>query len=320
VRVSDLANREAVRNIAKHMAGVWSVAFSPDGQLLASASVDGTAKLLDTGTWKEIATLKPPHLADNDHAALDKNEVARKIKPPAARKALDGPPLIELFEDDTTSLIDNLNNNGGNDASVAARQERAPYSGTAALSVTPFQRYNRAMPNWRFRIVENPGPGEYRYLRFAWKRTDGPGIMLQLFALSGGWQHRYYAGALSDEVKGWGAMIRVADEAPRQWEVVTRDLFQDFGAKTITGIGLTALDGGGEAHFDHIYLGRTIEDLDRAAAAVSKPAVVEEERTPPRRLLWLAMLAVGVIVFLVAGVMVWRGKKARSSKPQRSGL
>ena len=46
---------------------------------------------------------------------------------------------------------------------------------------------------------------------------------------------------------------------------MTRDLFADFGAFTLTGIALTPLDG--EAGlYDHIYLGRTLEDLDRIDA------------------------------------------------------
>src|SRR5262249_51059351 len=38
-----------------------------------------------------------------------------------------------------------------------------------------------------------------------------------------------------------------------------------FGARTLTGIALTAF-GGRAAYFDHIYLGRTVEDLDRVDA------------------------------------------------------
>jgi hypothetical protein len=46
--------------------------------------------------------------------------------------------------------------------------------------------------------------------------------------------------------------------------VVTRDLFKDFGTLTIQGISLAPMDGDGAALFDHVYLGRTIADLDRA--------------------------------------------------------
>jgi WD40 repeat protein/serine/threonine protein kinase len=37
-----------------HKGGVWCVAYSPDGQRLASASIDGTVKVWDTATGKEV--------------------------------------------------------------------------------------------------------------------------------------------------------------------------------------------------------------------------------------------------------------------------
>src|SRR5262249_23758483 len=45
------------------------------------------------------------------------------------------------------------------------------------------------------------------------------------------------------------------------WALVTCDLFKDFGPRVITGIALTA-HGGRAGYFDHIYFGRTVEDLN----------------------------------------------------------
>ena len=39
---------------------------------------------------------------------------------------------------------------------------------------------NAMLPNLGVKIRENPGPGEYRYLRFAWKKAQGNAICLQL--------------------------------------------------------------------------------------------------------------------------------------------
>jgi hypothetical protein len=75
------------------------------------------------------------------------------------------------------------------------------------------------------------------------------------------WNIRYTAGL---DVENWGTKF-VADKPPTEWAVLTLDLFKDFGERTITGIALTA-HGGRAGYFDHIYFGRTVEDLDRIDA------------------------------------------------------
>jgi hypothetical protein len=72
------------------------------------------------------------------------------------------------------------------------------------------------------------------------------------------WNLRFTAGV---DVPNWGTKF-VAATPPSRWTVVTRDLFAEFGQRTIKGIALTVFEG--EAgYFDHIYLARTIDDLDR---------------------------------------------------------
>jgi hypothetical protein len=299
IRLWDVDKRQMLKEIGKHTAAVWSLKFSPDDTYLATASFDTTAKLWNMADLTEIATLKPLPLA-------------MRVGVPPAGPEPEGlqPAVAELLEDDIDFFLDHLNNNGGNDGSVALRSEKAMYSGTAALCVTPFQRFNAQLPGWNYRIVENPKPGEFRYVRFAWKRTEAPGIMLQFHARPKTW-HRYYAGTVSKSVQGWGPMIRIADEPPRNWDVVTRDLFKDFGAMTLTGVGFTALEGGGEAYFDHIYLGRTIEDLDRVTAGAKKVAepvgpdnadVLGSGGRP--RILPAAMIAAAVVLLLAIAVFL----------------
>jgi WD40 repeat protein len=54
-----LAQEPKLRATLKgHTAGVWSVAYSPDGKTLASGSGDSTIKLWDRAGGKEKATLK----------------------------------------------------------------------------------------------------------------------------------------------------------------------------------------------------------------------------------------------------------------------
>src|SRR5262249_43586299 len=54
---------------------------------------------------------------------------------------------------------------------------------------------------------------------------------------------------------------------PADWEVVTVDLWKDWGNFTLMGMALTPQDG--EAGlFDHFYLSRTVEDLDKVTDAL----------------------------------------------------
>lgn len=71
----------------------------------------------------------------------------------------------------------------------------------------------------------------------------------------------------------------MANKTPAEWVVVTRDLFADFGERIIEGIALTAFNGKA-AYFDHIYFGRSIEDLDRidaTGALTDKPMALGNE-------------------------------------------
>lgn len=49
---------------SSEIAGVYSVAFSPDGQILAAAGFGGPIRLLESGTGKEICQLGFPHRKD----------------------------------------------------------------------------------------------------------------------------------------------------------------------------------------------------------------------------------------------------------------
>jgi hypothetical protein len=173
------------------------------------------------------------------------------------------PAVAELLEDDADGLLAKLKSRAGDGRSEAADV----YSGARAIKVTPMQVYDREVPGWKYRIVEKPGPDEYRYLRFAWKADGCAGVMLQMHDARD-WVIRYTAG---QNTQGWETKF-VADQPPADWVVVTRDLYADFGERTIQGLALTAF-GGKAAYFDHIYFGRTVDDLDRvdATGAAARP-------------------------------------------------
>jgi hypothetical protein len=183
---------------------------------------------------------------------------------PPKPKPNEPPAVIELFEDEASSLIPQLDNGGDNDPGRATREDDDKFSGTCSLRVTPLQRYASRIKGWGYTIARNPKPGQYRFLRFAWKKLGGTGIMLQINADTDptGWEHRYVSG---NPAQPWAHRV-VAAKMPVKWELVTRDLSADFGPFLLTGMAFTPMDG--EAGlFDHIYLGRTIEDLDKVTNA-----------------------------------------------------
>jgi putative heme-binding domain-containing protein len=164
------------------------------------------------------------------------------------------PPAQLVLFDDEPEFAELLREGKG----TATLETADRQAGTASLKITPPQRFSASISGWDYRIAENPAPGEYRYLRFAWKSRGAGGVMLEL-AGDGQWppagepRWRYYAG---ENTTGWAA-VELAPEAPREWTVVTRDLWQDFGSFTLTGIAPTAM--GGEALFDRIELLRTVD-------------------------------------------------------------
>jgi hypothetical protein len=173
-------------------------------------------------------------------------------------------PVVELLDEGIDPLIPLFTNDGTGEGGTFTREDRDVFAGVEAARVTPVQRYRSNVPGWAFKIVEEPKKaGEFRHLRFAWKKVGGSGITIHLHDPARVWGFRYHAG---NNLYDWKPSLPVADKMPAAWEVVTRDLFKDHGAFTLDGIALAPLDGG-SGLFDHVLLGRTVADLDAATAA-----------------------------------------------------
>lgn len=199
-------------------------------------------------------------------APISANSVRSKalpvnIKVVAGEKPAAEPPL-EVFEDDE-KFIALLTEGGGK----AIPENRDKFSGQTCIRVNGDQKLNSKLPGLSVKVRENPGPGEVRYIRFAWKKQGGNTICLQLnhdgkFGPGGtgreGAKFRYHAGPGGE---CYGGSLVIDEKLPAKFEVVTRDLFADFGEFTLDGLAFSAVDGQA-AFFDHLYLGRSLADFD----------------------------------------------------------
>ena len=184
------------------------------------------------------------------------------------------PLVFEAFDDDPEFVAELADGTG-----TGQLEKTDKFTGSASLRVTPDDKNNPAMPGWVLPIRSDPNPGEYRFVRFAWKKRGGKQIGLHL-AQSGAFAPaaqieskltlRYHVGR---GVKhDYGKSVQFRDNPPDQWDLVTRDLFGDFGAFDASGIRLVCGDGEW-AEFDHIYFARRVQDLDRLTQSRQKPAV-----------------------------------------------
>ena len=206
------------------------------------------------------------------------------------------PGLLRVFEDEP-QFVEHLTQGKGS----ASLDSDDRFEGSASIRVTGSECSDGSLPGLNARIRESPRLGEFRYLRFAWKKTSGERICLQL-AHDGRFaaepdepgdveidaksqqqpQQRRVPAALFDQRgqqigyrydagKGdrlYGPAKQVADRLPEEWTVVTRDLYADFGNFTLTGLMLRCPDGE-SAWFDHLYLGRSTHDFDHIKERIS---------------------------------------------------
>ncbi|HVU87822.1 MAG TPA: hypothetical protein VHD36_10915 [Pirellulales bacterium] len=219
-----------------------------------------------------VATARP-----GGGAAINSNAV-----PVAVNVVAGGPPpaLYRIFEDEPHFVT--LLNEGGGAANLESTDR---YSGPAALRVTPDQKFRAKLPGLSIKIAEHPAEGEYRYLRYAWKKIGGGSVLLQLNA-NGTWGptrgqgkpgYRYEAGPAGNTFNA--EAIRTSDRLPYGWTVVTRDLFADFGAFELDGLAFTPGDGTA-ALFDSIYLARSMDDFKDCPAPLpaEQPLAVFEDQ------------------------------------------
>ena len=89
---------QCLKTLQGHTKGVWSVAFSPDGETIASSSDDGAIKIWDVKTGQCLKTLRPPRL----YEGMNITEVTGLTE--AARITLKALGAIEIGESKDNSF------------------------------------------------------------------------------------------------------------------------------------------------------------------------------------------------------------------------
>jgi len=196
------------------------------------------------------------------------------------------PMLSEVFEDGAAW---ELLPDEGEEVAEAELQNEDAYSGTGCLRITPGGRCRIELADGPAAIRERPRWGEYRYLRFAFRKRGQGQVRIELG--HDGEQDRklqYFAGRgdPGDESAKRVWIWSTHADLPDAWIVETCDLHGDFNrfSGNVTSVTLSCT-GGDEVLFDHVYLARTIEDLERVqvdrvatpdqAARAARAAMVE---------------------------------------------
>ncbi len=207
------------------------------------------------------------------------------------------PGLLTIFEDEP-AFASQLNRGAGQ---VEITNDK-PFSGNVSLKVTPDAGDNPRMQGLEATISDQPRLGQYRYVLFAWKQPTGTRMQIQ-FANDGRLGEVIaQMGRRADQLKGKpargrthfdgppedrglrhgfaydagsqrqtaGAPLRLNAVMPKEWQLLWRDLYGDFGPFNLTGIALGCIDGEA-AWFDHIYLARTPQDMEFARTHLVHP-------------------------------------------------
>ncbi|HEV7224471.1 MAG TPA: hypothetical protein VGN42_17315 [Pirellulales bacterium] len=233
-------------------------------------SLDGRTVIDWHGDPKRLSMIEEWKIPDSARLSLNTFKTVCRISKielaPLTSEPATGPSapsgLLKIFEDEAQFVAALTSGDG---AAELVRDEK--YSGRASVKVGNGQRFIEHLPGVEANIRKQPkGPNEFRYLRFAWKKRGGKEVLLQLH-YPNNWL-RYSAGPYQGN--GFAESLRVTKELPADFVEVTRDLAADFGEFTLTGLGLTPVDGDC-AWFDHIYLARTLEDFDRIPTTRAAP-------------------------------------------------
>ncbi|MDP6634923.1 MAG: PDZ domain-containing protein [Phycisphaerae bacterium] len=152
------------------------------------------------------------------------------------------------------------------------------HAGARAVRIAPSGKYRMNLGRM-ISIRAKPSEGQFRYIRFAFRKYGSGRVSLQFGGLAA---HEYpcrYDAGVGTPVDPIAQSVWAID-LPPEWIVLDRDLFGDFGRLDLTSLTI-ACTGGSHAVFDHIYLARSHADFKRLPPAPSP----EETNLKARRVL-----------------------------------
>ena len=143
-----------------------------------------------------------------------------------------------------------------------AFQYQGAFSGGKCLALTAEGQtgptwvppFGHVVPNWDFEIAENPQPGQYRYLQFAWKALSPQTRGISLRVAESHYGGLTFAAGEPSTFEG-ATVVKQADQPPREWQTVRVDLWA-LHKKSIRLRSLSLGAIGGGAAFDRIVLER----------------------------------------------------------------
>jgi hypothetical protein len=171
-------------------------------------------------------------------------------------------PVAVLFDEQ-----DDIKNNIFHEHRAKFNMDKA-YSGGRSIEIVagpamiPIWKpyFGHAMPDWDFEIVEDPKPGQYRWLQFAWKAASPETKTINLSLWEPGEMiASFYAGDSANLNRDG---IKLGDRPPAEWHVERVDLWKAFGGKNGRVQTFSLESEGGNALIDQIILGASGRDLD----------------------------------------------------------
>jgi len=172
------------------------------------------------------------------------------------------PTLFKLFEDEGEFAAV-----GEDESGAAELTDQDPFCGSKAVRIKPQGRFRLVPQDLPARIRAYPALGEYRYIRFAIRKSGGGRVCLELNHGAGQQVTAAYDAGHGKATYGY-AKRSWQFPLPDAWVVIERDLFADFGAIDVESLTLSVPDGS-HALIDHVYLARSPADFALAPTAPS---------------------------------------------------